>query len=237
MTADLPPELAMPWHCFTWTQIGQQVEEALEQDGLPPTDGFLAKHLLGFIMTHLWRTSDMSSDDRLGFDDVALIRAFSHIGVDCDKKVTRLVGHLKGLLESSGIGVGTITQQDVIFRPTLRTVVYRQIFEKAVWDYPAILLGIKRDILAIWLEIAPNNEKKSTFNAALNGVLPELQNRNTGWHVPSLEDHTWRDVQLTSPLLDLLVVEDQEAHFVDFFRKALEDLKECGVIEALRERV
>ena len=68
-------------------------------------------------------------------------------------------------------------------------------------------------------------------------VLPKLQERNRGWHVCSLENRNCRDVQLTSPLLDLLVAEDQEAYFVEFFRKALADLKECDVIEALREKI
>ena len=138
---------------------------------------------------------------------------------------------------SPRIDVGKITQQDVIFRPSRRTVVYRQLFDKEVSAHPYIMLGIKRDSLIIWLETPQSNENKSAFNEVLNVALPKLQERNRGWHVCSLEDRNYRDVQLTSPLLDLLVAEDQEAYFVEFFRKALADLKECGVIEALREKI
>ena len=175
------------------------------------------------------------SHDRIDFDDLALIRAFAQIGVDCDKKISRLVSHLPKVVEESGIGIGKITQQDVAFRPTLRTVIYRQLFESEIYSHPYILLGIERDCLSIWLETPPGNEKKQTFHKSLSGILDRLQERNADWYVPSLGDRSYKDIVLKTPLIDLLVADDQSAVFAEFFQNALNDIKECGVIETLQE--
>lgn len=236
MSQAVPSSLAMPWHCLTWTEIGQQVQESLEQDELPPSEELLAKHLLGFIKRHLWRVSDMSRD-RIDFDDLALLRAFSEIGIDCEKKINRLVGLLPDIIEEMGIGCGKIGQSATLFRTTLRAVSNRRLFEPEVWDYPTLMLGVKRNDLAVWLETVPSNEKKGAFNEVLQSLLPALHERNPRWHVCSPEDRTWRDIELRSPLVDLLVAEDQDAFFTDFFRRALDDLKQVRVVEAIRECV
>ncbi len=236
MTANIPHRLSMPWRCVTWTAVGQQLREVLKQTKLLPVDELLCKHLLGFIQRHLWRTADMS-DDQLGFDDIALIRAFSHLGVDCDKKIARLVGQLSNALEQSDIGCGRIIQQNVLFRPTRRTVVYRQIFDKEFSECPWVMLGVEKDHLVLYLETPPSHANKRKVYEALMSVAPKLMAIDPRWQVFSLEDRMGKDLEIRSSLLDLLVAADQDAVFLSFFRRALDGLKEAGVIEAVRASI
>ena len=48
-------------------------------------------------------------DAKIDFNDVALIRAFTAIGRECEAKVNRLVNSLKPLLERAKIGSGEIS--------------------------------------------------------------------------------------------------------------------------------
>ena len=236
MEANIPTGLSVPWKCITWTELGQQLQFALKDNDLPPLDDLLGKHLLGFIRRHLWRNLDMS-DDRLSFDDLALIRAFSYIGVECDKKIIRLVDQLPAVLEASGIGCGKITQQNVLFRPSRRTVVYRPLLDEQVSGYPWLFMGVEQNHLTVYVETTVTSDLKREFHEAIASVATKLTERDPRWFVHSLEDRLGKDVEITLPLLDLLVTEDQDDAFMQFFAKALDDINEAGVIEALRTTI
>jgi hypothetical protein len=73
---------------MSWSKLGLKVLDALRSGKLSSEDEFLAKHLLGFIVDHLWRVSEMTEFE-VNFDDVALMRAFSVVGRDSEDKINR----------------------------------------------------------------------------------------------------------------------------------------------------
>jgi len=237
MACDLPTNLTMPWHCLTWTDLAEQVIEAISTNDLPPSEEMLAKHLLGFIKKHLWRVSGMTND-RIEFDDLALLRAFASIGVDCDKKVTRLVAQLEGMLKEADIGEGKIALNQTLFRTYLRCTIYRYFFLPEEFPYPILVAGVEKDQLIVFIESAKGYAQKPAITQAIRSVEDRLKERNQEWRVPSPEDHQGlRDLEVRLPLTNLLVAPDQEAVFLEFFRKAFEDINQVGVVQAIQERL
>jgi len=86
----LPPNLKCKWTCLNWTLLGLEVKAAIVNKKLPPEEAVLTKHLFGFIHTNLWSTKEMP-EIKLDFNDIALIRAFSQIGRDCEKRANALM--------------------------------------------------------------------------------------------------------------------------------------------------
>lgn len=152
--ADVPLNLSCKWKCFTWADLGRCVRDALDKNALPAVDRLLAKHLLGFIRTHLWSESDMSSD-RIEFDDIALLRAMHLIGNRCSNKCNRLVKQLSQVLEDSGVGDGKIISNPTNLTNYGRMTIKRKLFNSKLATHPYMQLGVEGDSLAILLETPP----------------------------------------------------------------------------------
>jgi hypothetical protein len=233
---DLPSSLDCPWECLTWTGLAEVIVQALRKDTLPQPERFLAKHVLGFIRTHLWRASEMS-EASLDFNDVALIRAFAVLAKDCEQKVNRLVAPLGDVIKKAGIGKGQVRHTKSLFGGIPYSGVHRHLGGKS-----SIYAGIggdpdsSADYLSVWIQTPPNNARKPAIKKALAKIEPRLKKRNSDWLLPSQEndsgDAAWGDVELSVPLTVLLVEEDQEKAVRDFCRKALNDLKESGILTA-----
>ena len=170
----------------------------------------------------------------LNFDDVAIVRAFMAVGRDCEDKINRLVEPLTSLVEEQGIGQGVIYHQKSLFKASKRSMVYRRLLDAEISEYPWIWAGMDGASMAIWLDTAPKNVQKVKIESVLKSLLPELQARNQDWQV--LED-AWQVLELRKPLVSLLTAVDQASEFENFFSAALEDLRETGVAEQLRERL
>ena len=102
---DLPEGLTQKWACTTWTRLGNTVRQALEGNALPESEAEWAKHLLGFIRTHLWSASEMA-DTQLTLDHVAFLRANWFLGAETERIVDDLVASLEPVLAESGLGLG-----------------------------------------------------------------------------------------------------------------------------------
>lgn len=226
LTSDLPEPLTCPWICLTWTSLGMAIKEAL-LDPLPPQEALPAKHLLGFLMTHLWRSSEMP-DAQLSFDDVALLRAFEQIGDDCRKKVDRLVDSLVGLFAESGLGHGQVgRKKDIFSSPLIRSMVWRHLFAD---DCPDLMAGILGDAMVVWIQISPRHAHKAKIRSAVAGVLDALQKRHPAWEQG--EDDWW-DLSISTSMASLLVAENQQATLKDFVSKALADLTAARAIRQI----
>jgi len=233
MTESLPLGLKCQWRCFSWTGLGVCLQDNLKDGKLPKEEEFLAKHLLGFISKHLWRNFEMS-DTRLGFDDVALLRAFYRIGRDCEDKVNKFVELLKSLLIDQNIGHGDVTHEKVLYKASLRSTVYRNLFDPSLSVSSYIVAGIANDKMTLWLETAQRDNRKITITAVLESCFPMLIQRNPAWR---LNDKGGWDIKISQPLTSLLVAPDQVSEFSKFFVDAIEDIREARIIECLHDRL
>ena len=231
MGAHLPPDLSSEWACITWTQIGQLLEELLRDDLLPEKDAFLGRHMVGFVRKHLWRDVEMS-DPRIEFDDIALIKAFASIGMDCGRKVNDLVAPLESILREMIDGVDSVTHQKGLFRATGYSAVYASLPDS---QQPYICAGINAATICVWIEVSPNNQSRPGCVAAVEAAFPSLAQRNGGWVVDT--DDTYNLLSLSEPLHGILTVADQSAAIQKMVRKAFEDLNKAGVISALKENL
>lgn len=233
LSDSLPSNLGCRWKCLSWTALGVCLQDALTSGELPKDERFLTKHLLGFITNNLWRVSEMTEVE-LNFDDVAIIRAYTAVGRDCEDKINRLVEPLTSLVEEQGIGQGLIYHQKSLFKASKRSMVYRRLLDEAISEYPWIWAGIDGASMAIWLDTAPKNAQKVKIDSVLKSLLPELQARNQEWQV---REGVWQVLELRRPLVNLLTAVDQASEFENFFSAALEDLRETQVIDRLREQL
>jgi hypothetical protein len=234
MSGSLPKNLNCGWYCLSWTKLGLKIKDVLQNRKLPSEDKLLGKHLLGFITDHLWRVSEMT-DFEINFDDVSLMRAFGVVGRDSEDKINRLVESLIQMLEKSGVGEGDIYHQKSLYKGMKRSVVYRTLFVKGHITNPTLMAGCTLTHMAIWLETIPGNENKAIVMSVMQSLLPALKERNPGWRVS--EEQGWIDLELVNPLAILLAANDQVAEFENYFRSALEDLREVRVFETLRDRL
>lgn len=173
------------------------------------------------------------ADIELNFDDVALVRAFNKMGRDCEDKINRLVEPLVSLTDESGIGFGKATHQKSLYKAMLRSVIWRNLFDPNVCQYPHLYAGVSGSDMEVWIETAPSFEKKSDIHSRVKSLLPSLKDRNPDWEVNE-DEGMWWDLQLKMPLITLLNATDQASEFERFFSAALEDLKEVDVVEKLR---
>ena len=234
MSQSLPPNLNCHWNCMSWSKLGLKVLDALRSGKLSSEDEFLAKHLLGFIVDHLWRVSEMTEFE-LNFDDVALMRAFSVVGRDSEDKINRLVESLVPLVEKSEVGEGAVSHQKSLYKGMKRSIVNRNLFAQGNLVYPTLMAGCTLTHMIICLETAPTNEIKPIVASVVQSLLPTFKERDSGWQANGNQE--WRDLELSKPLEALLSVDDQVAEFEGFFTSALEDLREVGVFKKLQERL
>jgi len=105
MTEGLPKEVSKErWKCTTWTELGQLLAELLREKQIPEIEMEFVRHLLGFIRQYLWSKFAMS-ENKLDFDHVALLRAFTAIGRECERLVNELVEPIMGHLKNSELGL------------------------------------------------------------------------------------------------------------------------------------
>ena len=217
---EMPSRLTSTWSCLTWTELGSVLKEILDLNELPPEDSFLCRHVLGFIVAHLWRSAEMP-DARIEFEDVALLRAMANMKQDCDKKVRQLIEPLGGLFESVGIGKGPWKRRNALFGEWGICSAYRS-FTPNPEEWPKVEVGIESDSIGVWIESAPKYSRKD----AIRSLQKALAARNPGWKVP---DSSWWDLYIGMPLTQLLAAEDQSKFMQEFVTAALKDLMAVNI--------
>ncbi len=230
-------KLSEPWKCLRWTDLGLWIEEALNSEKLPPDEKMLGKHFLGFVWQHLWDPNEMT-ENKIGIDDLALIRAFAHPGLNCGKLIDKIVAPLSQVLKESEIKFKPEPkhQPNLFRRDTLRSVIHASLVDNEVVKpapFLTLMVGIKRDNACVFIESSPASSWKRKTRAICQKKLADLKEKNSNWSL--IEDEgTWKDIELLKPLTWLLVEEDQEAALKEFVRAGIEDLKATGIIEALQ---
>jgi len=228
---DLSPELSQlklkcEWTCLSWTRLGLQVEMAIEDEKLPPQEVMLAKHLLGFIRTNLWSNSEMT-ETKIDFNDVALIRAFSKIGRDCEERVNTLMEAVRPVIEKSAIGHGKINTIHQLYKWSDNSTL--QQFLVPGWTKDAdpdmeVCMGHLNDFgdcMGVWLLMSPKHPKWDAVRKAVGPSLKKLIGRNPKWESGSNEAGDWVLLVLAVPLTDLLAAENQQQAWVAFVKAAL----------------
>ncbi|HSZ59677.1 MAG TPA: hypothetical protein VK797_28800 [Tepidisphaeraceae bacterium] len=229
---DQLPKLLEPWTCLTWTGLGTQLESTINDDCLPPDQLLLAKHLLGFIKANLWRSSEML-DSKLDFNDIALIRAFSVLGRECELKINRLVGTLEPVIAKSGIGYG-----DVKLRPNLYGqgsccwIERRLLSTEEDAPYFGSSIGCDQefgDYASVDIWFSPKHPRRQELMDAISEKLPLLTKRDPRWTLGSPVAADWTALYLWRPLTDFLSEPEQEKALASFVSSATEDLKAIDV--------
>lgn len=238
-TENLPPGLQMPWQCTTWTDLALVVEHALAEDGIPASELVLARHMCGFIRDHLWNEVDMSTH-RLGFDDLALLRAFEAKGHDCDRRVGDLVASLKDTVCQANIIRGEIRLQKKLFGSINRVVQMGRIVPEAALEpspWLVLMAGVAGANAHICIESSPGHDAKADIRRIVCEMEPALIGRNSQWAAEPDDGRSYPDIVLEVPLTWLLLEADQDAALNQFMAKGLADLKEVGLVAALDEEM
>lgn len=234
--ANMPPGLMMSWGCLTWTQLGQAIEPLLTGDVLSGKEAFLARHLLGFIRNHFWEVI-MNIDPRLDFDDIALMRAYSAIGKRTVLRADSLFEPLARVMAAADIGPGSPIVSGRVLEGLHRKVVYQSLVDPGNTKPPYVFAGLTTDRglnVTVSLETSPRYARKQALHDMLKDRQSALKERNPDWNAISLEEKSWRDLELAVSVEYLLVAKDQVVWIEDFVSKALEDLKAAGIIEGAR---
>ena len=225
------------WCCIRWTDLGSWAELAVDNGTLPETELVLTKHFLGFLWKRLWDPTEMNMN-KLGIDDLALIRAFATHGLPCEKKINALVEPLLKTLTHSGITLHSDPKhQQTLFRSYIRSTAGALLLPDTSIKpspYLTLMVGVEGDDAHISIQSNRSCPWKFRFRAVCIEHEAALKERNPGWCVNGDDDTTWVDVVLQKPLTWLLVEDDQAAALNAFVEAGLEDLKATGIIDALQ---
>lgn len=232
-TEGLPTGLRASWRCVTWGQVGRRVADLIEFEGLPPTERFLARHLVGFIQDHL---GDITVErDELAFDDVALLRAAARMGRELVRRVDGLVEQAAGMFEEVGVGVGETKRQSNLLSGYMRSIVWRYLYS---WDTSlSVSAGIVTEggvDVVVWVEASSKHPAKAEVQQLVRKHLPVLESADPRWRIPDGGSwKAWWDVEIRSPLERLLAADDQVEELKGFIRGALEQLRDSGLLKDL----
>jgi hypothetical protein len=237
----LPPlNLKQRWTCLTWTKLGLAIKTMIDDGHVSADEMLLAKHLLGFISTNLWRRAEMPAADRqLNFNDVALMRAFVKIGEECDQKIKDLLLAASALITESSIGVGAVSKPKKFFRPEGYANVWRWLVPGWETDYdPWIYISFcceepNEDYFDIGLSMSSDHPKVDAVRKAASLLYPKLTERNSRWKQGTGEADDFTIVRVSYPLTSLLAVDNQHERFTELIRSGLNDLKTTGVVTAI----
>lgn len=235
----LPVGLTQPWHCVTWTQFGRHLDRLLGTTELPVSDRFLARHALGFIRRYLWSEKDMG-DSNLELEDVALLRAFTEIGLDCEKKINRLVAGLEEIVNREAVFRGSVRHQTVLFKSSGRSMVYAGFLPDSVCDQRGcvyIMAGVSGGDAAVWIESSPAKAMKGRIRQSVHQVADALRERNPDWGVFNAEDRVWPDLELRMSMVQILAADDQQEALTSFVASAVEDLKAVGLLDMIENEL
>jgi hypothetical protein len=232
---DCLPSCKCQWAATTWTSLGSLLEVvAGQRDQLPPTELFLARHLLGFIKKFLWRRGEMS-DDRMDFDDVALLRAFAdERGKLCQQRVEVIVKSLVPMIAGSDVGVGDVATGGKLFGAYNTYYAWRPFAPKgAEGKDPVLIVGVEGDSLVVWIQTRPGHPKKNKVRDLVVTHLEDLRSRNSEWKVP--EQSEWCDLLIEEPLVRLLAAKSQLDHARNFVQGSLGNLSKTGLAAAITQ--
>lgn len=237
LTEELPERVIEKWRCTTWTALGEQLVTALRDVTMTPEEKLLARHALGYIRDHLWRTSEMS-DLQLDFNDLALMRAFGALREDLDSKLQRLMLPLKAVFERSKVGHGEVQASRSFFTGDASFYVGRRLAPKSkAFVYAAAGIdSTYQDYLSVWLDL-PTEECRRR-EAKLRNLVAKLKDSYETWNTwrsreaDGLAD--WVNPEKTVSLTSLLDSSTQKEDVRQFVEKALDELKQAGVTEVFK---
>lgn len=232
-------DLRETWVNLLWTDLGAVTELALENEKLPEVEQMFARHFLGFLFQHLWDMRTMSSE-RLGINDLALIRAFMLEGDNCSQRVDRLVEPLVGLMEDTEVNFAEVKHEQVqmLFSSRLRRSSVKAYFfpnegtTKSV--HLSVVAGIHEEHAFVQIEANPRCNIFTRIQTVCEQHYPDLHERNSKWIISKQDKGDWHQLRLNKPLAWLLAEEDQQSALSEFVFTAVLELQNCGLIAALQ---
>ena len=235
---ELPDNLNNSWHCTTWTKVGEQISTLLEANSeLSEKGEFLLEHFLGFIIKYLWRASEME-EQNLEFNDIALMKAFSEIGKQCQNKLDVIVKGFERIFEEENVGYGEVNKWGQFFKTPNETLFtrYRRLNSKGkawVWLYT----GIYNSTVSVFIasNIEPQEQKKKV-TSVLKEQYDELKHRTQlggYWDRGPGGYNVQRDLTYSVPLENILASPNQGDCIIEVVRFAIRHLKTFGIIEQL----
>lgn len=223
------------WCCLRWTDLGIWVESAIENDSLPERERTLAEHFLGFVWNRLRDPFEMSKN-KLGIDDLALMRAFATHGLECERKVNALVQPMMEAMSHSGISFSNAPKpQTTLFKTYKRSAAFAYLIPEDAckpFHYLSLMVGIHHEDAFVLIESNKTCPWKPRIKRICQEAEAALRERNPDWQF--LDTSGWNDLTLRKGLAWLLIEEDQAAALRTFVQAAIEDLKATGVINALQ---
>jgi len=229
---DLPAGLKCRWACLTWTGLGVAVMDSLLADLLPAEEKPLARHMLGFIREHLWRSSEMANT-RLNLDHIVLIRAYAAIGRECQMVADDLVAPLADIVRGSDLGITKTTHQKSLFSTSLFSVITAGFLDQDRYNV-YLSAGVVREFLSVAVEWAPKHPSRPEIESAINAILPILNGDKRTWQYCE-DEKAWPGIHTRVPLTALLTEDDQPAAIRQFVVKALANLKTAHIDQVVRE--
>lgn len=241
---DLPQGLSQPWHCFTWAELAREVELSLANDLLPSREQAWAEHMAGFIRNDLWSSVGMT-DQRLEFDDLALIRAFDRMREETNDRIKNLVSILQESLQDSSLITGSVRPERAargVFGQYRRSVCLGEIIRSSEKTSGVILFaGIgaaqQETSLLIGIQSKPTDLLKPVVRKVVKRLESELIELNPSWQLESEESRLWQDIHLSEDLTKLLATDDQVVALKQFVAKAIQDLQAVGLVEMLEDEI
>jgi len=222
--------LHFQWPSTTWTGLAQEIRGLLEEEALPLDERFLARHFYGFIRRHLWSVLEMA-DKTLNFDHVALLRALSVMGAECEAVVNELVSGLQQQLSAPELDLKEVGQQKLLYQASRRSAAFGKICGEGNANNVWLYVGIRPDLVMLWIESPRSHPDKSRFREACRAVLPKLNAETPGWQACTGNE---RDLDIRTPLEKLLAAEDQTKALDQFVEAALRAILDCRVLDIYR---
>ena len=158
------------------------------------------------------------ADERIDFDDIALMRAYAQIGWGCEKKVNQMVATLADVIRESGVGQGDVKPQQTLFKELCQILVVRGVFDPALSVYPYLLLALRRLFCGVPRNVSETRHKAANVGGHQWSIFGDPAAKR---QLASHFEGGWHSLKLRRPLVDLLTVEDQAAVLRDFVARAL----------------
>ncbi len=225
------------WNMITWTGICEAVEKYCfeNEDEISEKEMFLAKHFVGFVKQNLWSDTEMT-DMRLDFDDVAFIRAFADFRNNSGAKIKRF-------MEEISIQLNESDEFKDIF--VSRNMTPTGDFMKSSYSYCSGIinkLGI-RFYTGFFVNHAEWTDDRIGFfigidcdKEVLERVTELITSRenhfSAGWTIHNNSADSTLHKYLSFE--EILVSENQPSKICEFIKIALCELKESGIIDAIK---
>ena len=182
-----------------------------------------------------------TSNLKVDFNDMALIRAFGKIGRECNQKINDLLSSVSPLITEASIGVGEVVAHQKLFGSSGGSSIWRYLvpgWVKGEDPWIEFSIGYEEpygDYFGLWLLMSPKHPKADPVQKEILSLMPKLSERNPRWKHTTGDAGDYTILELWEPLTNLLAAENQLEYMTQFIQAALDDIKAAGSHRRLNE--